>query len=559
MAGRRWLLLLLWGGCAMAQAICPVWTPARASEEIAKLAQQLSRWDNAYYQQGESPIDDTLYDSLHKRLQQWQHCFQPTAPLREPQWPDSGVQAHPVAHTGVRKLANKTAVAHWIRGKESLWLQPKVDGVAVTLVYQAGKLAAAISRGNGLRGESWLDKMRYIAAVPQQIATERARVVLQGELFLRMTGHRQAQAGGLNARSKVAGALMKREPSPLLAELGIFIWAWPDGPDTMMQRLQQLQGFGFDLAADWTKPVENVDEIAAWRERWFREALPFVTDGVVIHREQRPAGKEWFPGQNGWVAAWKYVPPIVSSEVLSIDFPTGRTGKRSVVANLQPVQLDDKSVRRVNLGSVKRWRELDIIPGDQVAISLAGQSIPRFERVVWRVADRKGFALPTREPHDYLSCFEPAGDCREQFLARLIWLSQKSVLDMPGIQRSRWQQIMHLREFTHLFSWLDFTIEQLQSLPGLSEKRAQQLWHHFSLSKRQPFKRWVKALGAPIPTAALEALPDTHWEQLLARDEASWQQLPGIGPKVAQRINVFIHHEKVMDLIRFLQTATITQ
>lgn len=131
-------------------------------------------------------------------------------------------------------------------------------------------------------------------------------------------------------------------------------------------------------------------------------------------------------GQSGDVAAWKYLPPLVSSEVLSIDFPPGRTGKIAVVLNLQPVQLDDKSVRRVNIGSLKRWQALDIIPGDQVAISLAGQGVPRFERVVWRVAQRNTPAAPEPQNYHPLSCFNTKKACRGQFLARLNWLSKKT-------------------------------------------------------------------------------------------------------------------------------------
>lgn len=552
MAGMRWLVILALLYCASGQAICPVWTPATANEEIKQLQTQLNQWDQAYYQQGESPIEDTLYDSLHQRLQQWQRCFQPAAGPREPQ-SGAGNLPHPVAHTGVKKLADRQAVANWMQGKAPLWLQPKVDGVAVTLVYQHGQLSEAISRGNGLRGNDWLDNVRQIRAVPQQIATDLDRVVLQGELYLPMTGHQQATMGGANARAQVAGALMRHHHSPLLETLGIFIWAWPDGPASMSQRLSQLTAFGFGVSAHWTQAVKAVEEVAYWRERWFHQPLPFVTVGVVMQREQRPAGKYWLPGQSTEVAAWKFTPPLVSSEVLSVDFPIGRTGKIAVVLNLVPVQLDDKVVRRVSLGSLRRWQEANIVPGDQVAISLAGQGVPRFERVVWRVKQRTVPLAPAAHQYHYLSCFSMTPACREQFLARLSWLSQKPVLDMAGIQRRNWQRLLQMDDFSHLFSWLNFTPQQLQTLPDISAAKAQQLWHHFQLSRQQPFKRWVTALGVPVPLAALDALPDSDWQQLMARDEKSWQTLPGIGEALATRITQFLRDEQVKQLITFLQ------
>lgn len=552
MAGMRWGLVAAWLFSAAGWAICPVWAPATASEEIMRLEKQLAQWDEEYYQQGTSPIDDALYDSLHQRLQQWQRCFQPAATPREAQT-GSGPLNHPIAHTGLKKLADKQAVARWMQDKTPLWLQPKVDGVAVTLVYQHGRLTEAISRGSGLQGESWLEKVQQIRAIPQHITTDRTRVVLQGEIYLPMTGHQQATMGGVNARAQVAGALMRQRHSPLLPSLGIFIWAWPDGPETMAQRLQQLTRFGFEREAHWTQPVTTAEEVARWREAWFRQPLPFVTDGVVIQREQRSAGRHWLPGQGDEVVAWKYTPPVITSEVLSIDFPVGRTGKIAAVLNILPVKLDDKTVRRVNLGSLRRWREADIVPGDQVAVSLAGQGIPRFERVVWRVTQRDEPSAPDPEQHHALSCMRPVTGCREQFLARLDWLSNKDVLDIQGLRRVGWQQLLSLAEFEHLFSWLHFTPQQLQRVPGISEKRAQQLWQRFQLTRQQPLQRWIKALGVPLPAAALKALPDHHWQQLLARDEASWRQLPGIGPALATRIVQFLQHDEVRHLIAFLQ------
>uniref|UniRef100_A0A8R2HBM5 DNA ligase (NAD(+)) n=1 Tax=Acyrthosiphon pisum TaxID=7029 RepID=A0A8R2HBM5_ACYPI len=321
-----------------------------------------------------------------------------------------------------------------MQDKSALWIQPKVDDVAVTLVYRRGQLVSLVSRGDGLRGEEWITKARHIPAIPTHIETDREEVVLQGELFLLMTDHQQARDGGRNARAQVAGAMMRHEVSPLLADLGIFIWAWPDGPIQMPARLAQLSRWGFGLAQDWSRPIKNEEEAEVWRDRWFRASLPFVTDGVVIHQSPVGAGRDWQPGQGHWSAAWKYQPVEVSSEVLSVDFNVGRTGKIAVVLNLTPVQLDDKTVRRVNLGSLRRWRELDVIAGDQVIVTLAGQGIPRLERVIWRVRGRDYPLTPQQGEFNPLSCLHFNQDCRLQFLSRLTWLSQKSVLNIPGVQ-----------------------------------------------------------------------------------------------------------------------------
>lgn len=557
MKGCLSLLCCLFSMGCWAEALCPNWSPVRAWQEITQLQTQLRQWDDAYYRQGTNLVTDADYDSLQQRLQQWQRCFTPAHATYDAQLTTDGSTHHPVAHTGVRKLRDKPAVAYWMQDKSALWLQPKVDGVAVTLVYRQGKLASLISRGDGLRGEEWLAKSAHIPSIPQRLDTLREEVVLQGELFLQMTDHQQARDGGKNARAQVAGAMMRHDNSPLLEQLGVFIWAWPDGPNSMPDRLAQLTQWGFGLAQSWSRQVSNEEEVALWRDRWFRESLPFVTDGVVIHQSPVSAGRDWQPGQGSWSAAWKYQPAEVSSEVLSVDFNVGRTGKIAVVLNLIPVQLEDKTVRRVNIGSLRRWRELDVIAGDEVTLTLAGLGIPRLERVIWRVAQRDYPASPQEGEFHGLTCLHFSADCRAQFLSRLSWLSQRSVLDIAGVKRSSWQRLLDSGAVTHLFSWLTLTPDQIAQANGITPARAQLIWHRFNLTRQQPLRRWVSALGLPLPRAALQALPDAQWSQLLTRTAESWQQLPGIGSVLAQRIVMMLQDAHLQQLIHFLQQQEI--
>lgn len=553
----RLLLCLLLLAAAPVSALCPVWTPARAADEIARLQQQLRRWDDAYYRDGKTLVSDADYDTLLQRLKSWQSCFTPGRTAYAPHLPAGGAVAHPVAHTGVKKVRDKLALAYWMQGRRDMWVQPKIDGVAVTLLYEAGKLTALVSRGDGLHGESWLAKAPYISAIPLTIESDAPRVVLQGELFLKMTDHQQARDGGQNARAQVAGALMHHAPSPLLGRIGLFIWGWPDGPAAMEARLQQLAAWGFGLAQAWSQPVSDEEAVALWRDRWFHAPLPFATDGVVVHQATRPAGKSWMPGEGDWAVAWKFRPPDVTSEVRSVDFNVGRTGNIAVVLNLQPVQLDDKTVRRVSLGSLRRWRAWDVIAGDQVAISLAGQGIPRLERVLWRVGERHYPIPPDPGSFTPLSClyFTPA--CRQQMLARLSWLSQKAVLDIAGAQRSTWLRLLDTGAMEHLFSWLTLTPAQLTQASGISPARAQQLWHRFNLTRQQPLRRWISALGIPLPRSALNALSDRTWEEVQQRDVQHWQTLPGVGTTLAQRIYAMLRDTRIQRLILFLQQQGI--
>ena len=537
-------------------AVCPAWSPARAQEEISRLQQQIKQWDDDYWKEGKSEVEDGVYDQLSARLTQWQRCFgNETRDVMIP--PLNGAVMHPVAHTGVRKMADKNALSLWMRERSDLWVQPKVDGVAVTLVYRDGKLNKAISRGNGLKGEDWTQKVRLISAVPQTVSGPLANSTLQGEIFLKRKGHIQQQMGGINARAKVAGLMMRQGNSDTLNSLAVFVWAWPDGPHLMTDRLKDLATAGFTLTQTYTRAVKNADEVAHVRNEWWKAKLPFVTDGVVVRAAKEPESRHWLPGQAEWLVAWKYQPVAQVAEVKAIQFAVGKSGKISVVASLVPVMLDDKKVQRVNIGSVGRWQEWDIAPGDQILVSLAGQGIPRIDDVVWRGAERTK-PTPPENRFNSLTCYFASDVCQEQFISRLVWLGSKQVLGLDGIGEAGWRALHQTHRFEHIFSWLLLTPEQLQNTPGIAKSKSAQLWHQFNLARQQPFTRWVMAMGIPLTRAALNASDERSWSQLLFSTEQFWQQLPGTGSGRARQVIEWKENAQIKKLGSWLAAQQIT-
>ena len=537
-------------------AVCPAWSPARAQEEISRLQQQIKQWDDDYWKEGKSEVEDGIYDQLSARLTQWQRCFgNETRDVMMP--PLNGAVIHPVAHTGVRKMADKIALSLWMRERSDLWVQPKVDGVAVTLVYRDGKLNKAISRGNGLKGEDWTQKVSLISAVPQTVSGPLANSTLQGEIFLQREGHIQQQMGGINARAKVAGLMMRQDDSDTLNSLGVFVWAWPDGPQLMTDRLKELTTAGFTLTQTYTRAVKNADEVARVRNAWWKAKLPFVTDGVVVRAAKEPESRYWLPGQAEWLVAWKYQPVAQVAEVKAIQFAVGKSGKISVVASLAPVMLDDKKVQRVNIGSVRRWQEWDIAPGDQILVSLAGQGIPRIDDVVWRGAERTK-PTPPENRFNSLTCYFASDVCQEQFISRLVWLGSKQVLGLDGIGEAGWRALHQTHRFEHIFSWLLLTPEQLQNTPGIAKSKSAQLWHQFNLARKQPFTRWVMAMGIPLTRAALNASDERSWSQLLFSTEQFWQQLPGTGSGRARQVIEWKENAQIKKLGSWLAAQQIT-
>ncbi|HAG7731706.1 TPA: NAD-dependent DNA ligase LigB [Escherichia coli] len=552
-----WMAILISILCwqSSAWAVCPAWSPARAQEEISRLQQQIKQWDDDYWKEGKSEVEDGVYDQLSARLTQWQRCFgNETRDVMMP--PLNGAVMHPVAHTGVRKMADKNALSLWMRERSDLWVQPKVDGVAVTLVYRDGKLNKAISRGNGLKGEDWTQKVRLISAVPQTVSGPLANSTLQGEIFLQREGHIQQQMGGINARAKVAGLMMRQGNSDTLNSLAVFVWAWPDGPHLMTDRLKDLATAGFTLTQTYTRAVKNADEVAHVRNEWWKAKLPFVTDGVVVRAAKEPESRHWLPGQAEWLVAWKYQPVAQVAEVKAIQFAVGKSGKISVVASLAPVMLDDKKVQRVNIGSVRRWQEWDIAPGDQILVSLAGQGIPRIDDVVWRGAERTK-PTPPENRFNSLTCYFASDVCQEQFISRLVWLGSKQVLGLDGIGEAGWRALHQTHRFEHIFSWLLLTPEQLQNTPGIAKSKSAQLWHQFNLARQQPFTRWVMAMGIPLTRAALNASDERSWSQLLFSTEQFWQQ-PGTGSGRARQVIEWKENAQIKKLGSWLAAQQIT-
>ena len=553
-----WMAILISILCwqSSAWAVCPAWSPARAQEEISRLQQQIKQWDDDYWKEGKSEVEDGVYDQLSARLTQWQRCFgNETRDVMMP--PLNGAVMHPVAHTGVRKMADKNALSLWMRERSDLWVQPKVDGVAVTLVYRDGKLNKAISRGNGLKGEDWTQKVRLISAVPQTVSGPLANSTLQGEIFLKRKGHIQQQMGGINARAKVAGLMMRQGNSDTLNSLAVFVWAWPDGPHLMTDRLKDLATAGFTLTQTYTRAVKNADEVAHVRNEWWKAKLPFVTDGVVVRAAKEPESRHWLPGQAEWLVAWKYQPVAQVAEVKAIQFAVGKSGKISVVASLAPVMLDDKKVQRVNIGSVRRWQEWDIAPGDQILVSLAGQGIPRIDDVVWRGAERTK-PTPPENRFNSLTCYFASDVCQEQFISRLVWLGAKQVLGLDGIGEAGWRALHQTHRFEHIFSWLLLTPEQLQNTPGIAKSKSAQLWHQFNLARQQPFTRWVMAMGIPLTRAALNASDERSWSQLLFSTEQFWQQQPGTGSGRARQVIEWKENAQIKKLGSWLAAQQIT-
>lgn len=547
---RRIASLLLFA-CSAQATPCPDWPAARAGEEIATLERRLAEWDHAYHVQGRALVDDDIYDQSRARLAQWRTCFaRPEASADAPLRGAGGPVAHPVAQTGLSKLRDEAAVRTWMAGRDDLWIQPKVDGVAVTLIYRGGRLQQAISRGDGRTGQDWTARARLIPAIPPQLPRDE-ELILQGELYWRAVAHVQARDGGRNLRGKAAGAMARGTPdAATTAGVDLFVWDWPNGPASMAERLQGLRELGFADSAELTLPLTGVEQAGQWRERWYRSELPFATDGVVLRQGSRPAGHGWVAEPPSWAAAWKYPPRQALAQVRAVQFEIGRTGRITPLLQLQPVELDGRRISRVGLGSLQRWQTLDVRPGDEVAIALAGLTIPRLEGVVWRSRQRPELRVPDPAQHHALSCWRPTPGCESQFAARLRWLGGERGLALPGVGAGAWNSLRP----QGLLDWLELDAAALAGRPGLGAKRAATLNAAFAQARQRPFRQWLLALGLPpYGSAPLEG----GWEMLAARNARDWDGYTGVGPTRAKQLAAFFRHPEVLQLRERLRSAGV--
>lgn len=537
----------------IAYSACPDWSTDKAQIEVSALQQQIDQWDDAYHREGRSLIADELYDQSRLRLTEWRQCFQqPAAP--EPLRSASGSIAHPIAHTGLDKLHQAAAVQAWLKDRQDVWAQPKVDGVAVTLIYRRGLLQQAISRGDGISGQDWTASAQRIAAIPQQL-TQPRDLLVQGELYWRLNQHVQASAGSVNARATVAGLMSRKSLSTEQASgIGLFVWDWPQGPANLPERTAALATLGFATTAPFSQAIANLEEAQQWREHWYRSPLPFATDGIVLRQSQRPPAERWQASAPYWAVAWKYPFARALAEVRKVNFKVGRSGHITPVLELSPVRLDDREIKRVSAGSLKRWQTLDIRPGDHVAISLAGLTIPRLDSVVLRTTERAALEIPDTRDFHALSCWQPTPGCESQFLARLTWLSGKQGLALQNVGRGTWEKLLETGRLNNLLDWLTLDEPELANIAGFGERSSARLINSFHSARQRPFTQWLKALGLP-PTGQAQ-LADS-WQALAQRDTEQWQAEAGIGPGRAAQLSAFFRDPQVLALSDTLHAAGI--
>ncbi len=521
--------------------------------KIDRLRTELEEHNRRYYEQAAPTISDADYDALFRELRDLEEAHP------ELQSPDSPTQrvggkaldgfakvAHRVPMLSLDNLFAKegidglrkfvVSVEKLLPGEPLEWhVEPKIDGVAVSLRYENGKLVTGATRGDGETGDDITANLRTIRSIPLQIANAPEILEVRGEVYLTAATFRKicdemiarGEEPFANARNTAAGTLKQLDPR-LVAKrpLDIVLYGLgeaSDTPPTQAALLEWLRGFGFHTPR-WTKLCRTPEELLAAIQELdlIRDGFGFETDGAVIKlndlaQRERAGFTSRFPR---WAKAWKYVAEQAETQLRAITVQVGRTGNLTPVAELEPTLLRGSTISRATLHNEDEIRRKDIRIGDTVVIEKAGEVIPAVVRVVSekRPADAVAFNFyehlggkcpacggPIRRDPEFAVWVCENVNCPAQKTRRLEYFAKRGALDIDGLGGIVADALVVRGLVDDPLDVFKLEFEPLAKLnlgtdedPRVfGEKNARKLLDAARRAKTLPLARWLHALAIP--------------------------------------------------------------
>ena len=598
---------------------------AATIQRVSELREQLHRHNYLYHVLDAPAITDAEYDALFRELQTLEEAnpdlADPGSPTRRvgaapaPQFDEV---AHPVPMLSLGNAFDEEELAAWRRRAAGMLerddfamvCEPKIDGLAIALTYEAGRLTRAATRGDGVRGEDVTLNVRTIKSVPlvlQPGASPPSRMEVRGEVyfprdaFRRMNEEREAVGEPLfaNPRNAAAGSLRQLDPS-VTASRRLAIWVyqlgWAEGaetPPTHSETMQWLEELGFRVNPE-IKRFESLEKVHEYCRRWEQErgAQNYQTDGVVVKIDrldyQRHLG---FVGREPrWAIAWKFPAEQAITRLLGIGINVGRTGALNPYAILDPVQVSGVTVKQATLHNEDDIRRKDIRVGDYVVVERAGEVIPQ---VVGPVVERRTgneaeFEMPTRCPACNSEVVRDEGAaahrcvntaCPAQRFERVRHFASQAAMDIEGLGEKLVMQLLgvhlacdletgqvypHLTEESGIIRDLPdiyrLTQEELAGMERMGAKSAENLIAAIEASKQRPLPSVISALGIMHvggETADLLARRFGSVERLMDASREEMEAIPGIGPIVAAGIASHFANEGNRSIVRRLGEAGV--
>ena len=568
-----------------------------------ELRSQVNYHNYRYHVLDSPEIADAEYDQLMNELK----AIEATYPeLITPDSPTQRVGGAPLAQFGVVEhrypmlsLSNcftEEELRAWHKraserlGREDFDLvtEPKIDGLAVALVYEDGKFVQGATRGDGMRGENITANLRTLKTVPLSVkgkAPERFEV--RGEVYMTKSGFEQmnteraerGEALYANPRNSAAGSVRQLDPRITAARpLSIFIYqlGWREGtaPTRQHEILEWLGEMGFRTNPEfrWHDDIGGAHERIKWWDE-VRERLDYDIDGVVMKIDDT---RDWdrlgaVGREPRWATAFKFPPQQRTTKLNNISVNVGRTGALNPFAILEPVIVGGVTVKMATLHNENDIRRKDIRIGDTVIVQRAGEVIPQVVAPVvsLRTGKEQEFEMPptcpscgttvTRDP-DQAVVYCPNMQCPAQQIRLLEHFASRGAMDIEGLgERMAWVLfkeglVKDIAEVYHL------TVEQLAALERMGTKSAQRLIDGIEKSKERPLSNVLFALGirhVGYETARLLAEHVRSLDGLLEVTAESLQEVEGIGPIVATGISEWVARAANRDVVKRLQEAGV--
>ena len=465
--------------------------------------------------------------------------------------------------------------------------EPKIDGVAISLLYEQGRFVRAATRGDGLMGEDVTANVKTIDAVPLilQGSDYPVRLEVRGEIYLSKAVFESLNAGLIaagekpfaNPRNAAAGSLRQLD-SRLTAKRRLTMFAYSVGlvegggiADQHWDVMQQLKTWGFRINAD-IACVQGPAACQAYFERMAerRAELSYDIDGVVFKvnglSQQQTLGL--LTRTPRWAIAGKFPAAQGTTRVLEVVYQVGRTGAVTPVAKLQPVAVGGVTISNATLHNFDEIDRLGLQLGDTVVIERAGDVIPKVVRVVLTARDSAG--RPIEHPQVCPSCGSPLERreaavvlrclqgfiCPAQQKERIRHFVSRLAMDIDGLGTKVVEQLLEAGVINNPADLFSVTVDELLTLERFAEKSANKLVASIAASKSTTLNRFIYALGIPEVGEATALALANHFgslEGLMAADETALTEIPDVGPVVATALEAFFREPLNRQLLQQFQ------